>query len=45
LNKFIQINNIITHNVIAQIKNSNLETEPNVIKNLNKIIKSKSKSG
>jgi len=45
LNKFTKINDIITHNVIAQIKYSNLETEPNVTKKLNKIIKSKSKSG
>ena len=32
LNKFAQINDIITHNIIAQIKYSNLETEPNVMK-------------
>jgi len=32
LNKFTQINDIITQNVIAQIKYSNLETEPNVMK-------------
>jgi len=30
---------------ISQIKYSNLETELNVMKNVNKIIKSKSKSG
>jgi len=42
LNKFTQINDIITHDVIAQIKYSNLETESNVMKNLNKNIKSKS---
>jgi len=34
LNKFTQINDIITHNVIAQIKHSNLETEPNVMKKI-----------
>jgi len=33
LNKFTQINDIITHfNVIEQIKYNNLETEPNVMK-------------
>jgi len=32
-------------NQISQIKYSNIETELNVMKNLNKIIKSKSKSG
>jgi len=31
--------------VIAQIKYSNLETEPNVLNKINKLIKSKSKSG
>jgi len=42
LSKFTQINVNVTHNVTAQIKYSNLETEPNVTKKLNKIIKSKS---
>jgi len=32
LNKFTHINGIITRNVIAQIKYSNLESEPNVMK-------------
>ena len=32
MNKFAQINDIITHNVIAQIESSNLETETKVMK-------------
>jgi len=32
LNKFTQVNDITTHNILAQIENSSLESEPNVMK-------------